>query len=151
MHLPLSRANFPPNVMLFFEMLMPIAQFDVLEGIFGDGEEPSEALKATQFEQVDQMRDLGYNNSNAFINLSTMSILLCLYLGRMAVYFGFKLFNRYKPIKSPRILKILDNMATTLFFYEILRLFLEGYLEFVVSCWLNFFSPDPRAVQRSAE
>ena len=37
-------------------------------------------------------------------------------------------------------------MAATLFFYEILRLFLEGYIEFVVSCWLNFFAPDRAAV-----
>jgi len=36
-------------------------------------------------------------------------------------------------------------MGATLFFYEILRLFLEGYLELIVSSWLNFFSPDRSA------
>ena len=39
MHLPLSRVTFPPNVMLFFKYIMPIAQFDMLEGIFGDGDD----------------------------------------------------------------------------------------------------------------
>lgn len=34
-------------------------------------------------------------------------------------------------------------MGQTLFFYEIVRLLLEGYLEFVVASWLNFFAPDP--------
>ena len=33
-------------------------------------------------------------------------------------------------------------MGATLFFYEIVRLFLEGYLELIVSSWLNFFTPD---------
>ena len=56
LHLSLSSVTFPPNVMLFFETLIPIAQFDVLEGIFGDGEEPYEEIKHSQFEQVDQMR-----------------------------------------------------------------------------------------------
>lgn len=63
----------------------------------------------------------------------------------MGIYFSFKLFNKFKPIKSPWILKRFDSLATTLFFYEILRLCLEGFLELAVSCWLNFFSPDPQA------
>ena len=36
-------------------------------------------------------------------------------------------------------------MGVTLFFYEILRLFLEGYLQFVVSSWLGFFALDKTA------
>jgi len=34
------------------------------------------------------------------------------------------------------------SMAITLFYYEILRLFLEGYLELVTACWMNFYAPD---------
>ena len=41
-HLPLSRVVFPPNVILFFEMVMPIAQFNFLEGIFGNSQDASE-------------------------------------------------------------------------------------------------------------
>ena len=95
MHLPMMRVTFPPNVMLFFEMMMPIAQFDVLEGIFGGGEEQSAEQGAAQFAVVDQMTELGYDNHNSFVNLSTMSLLIVFYLMRLVFYFSVKAYMRF--------------------------------------------------------
>ena len=120
------------------------------------------------------MRELGYDNLNAILNLSTISILLLIYFVRVVVYlilqsyrkfkakreqqleggeaqtqkpmfikFAFKKSNRNRLKKSKTwCIEAIDRMAQTLFYYEIMRLFLEGYLEFVVSSWLNFFVPD---------
>lgn len=56
---------------------------------------------------------------------------------------AIKSYNYKKSLKKKkkRCFKCVDNMGNTLFFYEILRLFLEGYLMLSVSSWLNFFAP----------
>lgn len=40
-HLPLSRVSFPENVMVFFQMIKPLAFLDFLEGIFGKTDDDS--------------------------------------------------------------------------------------------------------------
>ena len=61
---------------------------------------------------------------------------------RLVFYFSVKIYMRFRPVTDARLLKSMASMATTLFYYEILRLFLEGYLELVTACWLNFYAPD---------
>ena len=42
------------------------------------------------------MAELGYDNHNSFINLSTMSLLIVLYVMRLVFYFSVKAYLKYK-------------------------------------------------------
>ena len=66
----------------------------------GEGDDASEEHQRIQFEQVDQMTELGYNNISAFLNLSTVSILLCIYAARVAIYLSYQAYKKYKENKN---------------------------------------------------
>ena len=48
------------------------------------------------------MRELGYDNINAFLNLSTISILLILYTVRVSIYFAYKAYQKIKEKAADR-------------------------------------------------
>ena len=107
----------------------------LLELIFPFSEEDSEP----QMDSIRQIRDLGYDSFNVFLNLGTLSLLIGVYFAK----FGF-VFIFLKPISvifkslRPKYIKLRDD----LFFGDILHIFKEGYMEFLISTlMLILFAP----------
>ena len=77
-------------------MMEPLVNFDIFEGIFGNDPLLSSPQKMARFNQVDQMSELGYSNFNAFLNMSSVTIFVCFYLLRVAIYGVVKLIHKIK-------------------------------------------------------
>lgn len=119
----------PANLFTMFSMVIPLVMFDVLEQVdliqdfFEDD-------SGADFALMDQMKDLGYETQNVILNLGTLFVLMCGYFLKALI-----LFVVIKPSisywkKGKKVMKIL--MAQVVF-KEFIYLFMEGYIEFLLS------------------
>jgi len=125
----------PANVINFFQIIIPLITFDIVEDlgilelIFPNSEEDSE----TQMDTIRQIRDLGYDSFNLFLNLGTLALLVCVYLLKFAyVFLILKPLSVIFKSLQPRYLK----MKADLFFGDILTVFKEGFMEFLISSFM---------------
>lgn len=76
------------------------------------------------------MRDIGYQSFNLFMNLGTLAFLCCLYLLKVAVVLLILLpisfFNKKAEI-------LYFYYYRQVFFGDLFAIFVEGYMEFLIS------------------
>ena len=107
-HLPMLWIIMPGNVTLFFQIILPIVMFDVLDGLDDTKYDISNMFKFSDCSQldkqryIDQMRDLGYKTSNSILNLGSLFILVMVYFIRVFLliffYISAKFFGKGKKI-----------------------------------------------------
>ena len=81
-----------------------------------------------------QMIDIGYESHNALQNLGTVAAFVLLYLVRIFIFVVLVLLS----IKYKLFVPFKNNLKRNLFFSEILTIFLEAYIEFLISGCLSY-------------
>ena len=99
-----------------------------LDIVFKDDDEvyPSRGM-------FDQLRSLGYQTSNSVFNLGTIFFLVIFNFLRVFNYGFFYILNKINGSCE----KFLRNEEKSLFYSNILTILLEGYIEFIISGYLN--------------
>ena len=93
---------------------------------------------------LNQFIDIGYDNRNSFIALSTLSLVIYYYLFRLVASMLLKILNILNNnysyhINIKRIYKILSNQ---IFFSFILKVLLEGFIEILICSYFNYKQPN---------
>jgi hypothetical protein len=77
------------------------------------------------------MKDLGYDSYNSIIILGSMGIFTIFYFLKLIMILILK------PFKFPKVVKFRNWLNNGIFFQEIIKLILEGYIEFLIAHYLN--------------
>ncbi len=139
LHLPIFLIVFPANVIIFIEGMMTVVKFDVMEYIWkwykysfwGENQSLSPNIS-------NQFIDIGYDDRNAFIALSTISLVNQYYLMRFFASLFFKIIlilNNHKNKKLKSIYKIVSNGV---FFSLIFKVMIEGIIEISIYSYFNY-------------
>ena len=135
LHLPMMKTIFPANVSMIFSILVPVVMFEILSDdfpyLFFNFDEMKQ--KQLQNEMLDQMRNLGYETHNSILNLGSMFVFM-VYIFCKCI---FLLFLRYYIRKTGEGHRLFLMIYRDLFWGTFIVIFMEGYLEFLVSGALN--------------
>jgi len=83
------------------------------------------------------MEDLGYESHNAIKNLGTLALLVSWYCIKLLIYFIMRLVHSSERRPFVQSKKIERWLAKQLFFTELIVIFIEGFLEFLIAGYLN--------------
>lgn len=83
------------------------------------------------------MVDLGYESHNELINLGSLFLLLVAWASQVGLYFLIK----HVSLKKNKVFKFLNDWNKKLFYSELLRILIEGYLEFLIAGYLAVKNP----------
>ena len=143
LHLPLINVVFPGNLQMLFKIMIPIVMFDV----FGQDLTTQIQLQFEYDEQgelsknlLSQLVDLGYESDNAILNLGSVIVFLITYVMEVFAFIFLAIALAaitLKWAKPKKMLKMYNWLYKKLFFAEILTIFIEAYLEFIISGTLN--------------
>ena len=90
LHLPIFDFFIPQNAMTFFNKIMPVAAFDLIEALNIPYLEmllhEREDLKS-EINIKDQTMELGYDSHNPVLNLGTMHLMINIYLLKLSILF----------------------------------------------------------------
>ena len=86
------------------------------------------------------MKDLGYETRNTFLNLSTVMLIIFLYFIKL-IFAGFLRIVILLTDGKYGTQRCYDILTKNLFFREILGIFIEAYLEFLINAYLNLYKP----------
>jgi len=140
-HLPIMNIIVPGNVSMFFEIMIPIVMFDLLStiGFMTEWFPLSKSYYKAHNHGLDQISNIGYDSYNPVLNLGTIGFLLVLYLLRICSLLPIKCFNIFS-------LGIGRNFFTktynALFWGDFILIFINGYIEFLISAILAYKAPD---------
>ena len=131
----------PANVSEFFGLILPVAMFDIIESSYStelimDFDYVNESNEAETI--LGQMRDLGYEQHNAILNLGSLAIFSFLYYVKL-IFYIFVL----KPMVffTGRGKRMKRSLRKSLFYSDILALSIEAYIEFLICGYLNQTTP----------
>ena len=90
------------------------------------------------------MIDLGYDDSNTFTALKTVSLVLCIYFVRVILsIFIYLIIIKMNHCKfRDWLIKIHGFIAWDVFFNLFIGLSLEAYIEFFIFGMMNMFNPE---------
>jgi hypothetical protein len=142
LHLPMMTLVFPGNVMAIFRIILPIAQFDVLQN-FGVLELIFWKSKQDALEYRDEIQNvsiLGYDSFNLVLNIGSM------FLGFIwwtTIFFLFVLvILPLKHLKFKFFKKKYKNMVNRVFFGDLILISMGSFFEICLSCYLCTFGPE---------
>lgn len=141
LHLPIFNVIFPGNLLLMFEILIPVATFDflseleLLEMVFPDSKI---SVTVGGSDLLDQMMDIGYDSYNPVLNLGTLFIFLIYYFLRFLV---LMLFVKPVNLLTDKLAKVNTILTNQVFFSSLILLLIEGYIEFLISGLLLVIAP----------
>jgi hypothetical protein len=85
----------PANVAAYFESLVPVVQYDLLES---ETLSPANVVefdfkehKSLEWKIIDQLKNMGYETHNAILNLGTIFVLASIYLIKVFIFLLFSL------------------------------------------------------------
>jgi hypothetical protein len=122
-HLPMLQILVPANVSVFYEMLIPFLQFDIL-----DSQWTTELVMDFDFPEhrnmedkiLDQMRNLGYETHSSILNLGSMWLFAMFYFISLFVFLALLILKRYGTGRCAFKMKFLKNMEKKLIFSSII-------------------------------
>lgn len=158
LHLPMMHLIMPANVSQFFELILPIAMFDIIESTFS-----TELVLEFDYDKEEEMapliygqiQDLGYGSHNSILNLGSLAVFSFIYYIKVVLLIGLlyplvfisgtifntKGFEGGEPSTGNKYARWLRryhrNIVDKLIFSEILALSIEAYIEFIISGYLN--------------
>ena len=139
LHLPMFLIVFPVNAIIFIEGMMTVVKFDVMEYIWQWYQYAFWGKNQLLSPNVsNQIIDIGYDDRNAFIALSTISLVIQYYLMRFVASLFFKIIlilNNHKNKKLKSIYKIVSNGV---FFSLIFKVMIEGIIEILIYSYFNY-------------
>ena len=133
-HMPLLNVNFPENTMFFYSLIIEISSFNLIP------ESWMEAIKKKFFyfndvEFDESFTKMGYKSESSIENLGSMFM----YFGGSLCLLGFVLLIRFLKNRSQFINKVYTYLAKIIFWNLILRMFLEGYIEYAITSLINIY------------
>ena len=142
-HLPLLRIYLQANLNMVFSIIIPIIMFDIMDSdqlseYILDYDHTNQELLAEG--QYGQIVDLGYTSSNSILNLGTLSIVFIFYFVRIILLLLLIIYTKITTF-CPYIHKYRGELQNTLFFSEVIKTFIEGYFEFLISCYFAIKTP----------
>ena len=131
LHLPIFNVAWPAPIMEFYKVIIPFVMFDIIESFESINDL---FVSAVQWEDgdndelniFDQVQTLGYDSHNPLLNIGTMSILLVLYVLKCLILFTCIYPNKQR---NKRCRKAFLKMKESMFYGEILAIFIETHLE----------------------
>ena len=131
LHLPLINIVVPGNVTMIFAVIIPIAMFDVLDN---ESYNYSTLFKFDQQTNVsDQVQDIGYDNNSAMNNLGSIVIYIFYYIARVLVVIVLAALAHI----CGKGKQMVNDVSKRLFFGDLLSICIDGYLELLISGFLN--------------
>ena len=88
------------------------------------------------------MEDIGYESHNFVVNMKSLAIFYCFYFLQVSVFLILKALSKCRKGK-PIFPTVYNALYKVLFFGEIISILFEGYLEFLVSAYLNIINNSP--------
>lgn len=139
LHQPMLGISFPQNVKLLYSILLPIASLDLvppeysIELIFSLSTESDQPFSSA-------LEDLGYETHLALLNLGTIFLYLVALLLAIA---GVGVLKILSPLLPPNetVHRYSQKLKKGIFFNSFILLLIEGFLEIMISCYLNIYSP----------
>ena len=143
LHLPIMAIIFPSNAMTIIAILIPIVGFDILE-TYLDWELVNEWRPVFNFDEhnkIDdrifgQIIDIDYESFNSIMLLNTLGILLIIYVFKVFLSIILKLILMLT--KKEKLRKAWNYMFRSLYFDELITLYIQGYFEFFISAILTY-------------
>jgi hypothetical protein len=140
MHIPAMQVLMPPNVMIMFTALLPIVQWDMLDGMITLDIFFSYTEEDAPF--PGQLEELGYESSNFIMNTQTISMFLFFLQCYLICLVLLSLLTCVcKCIDGPYIHSAKKFLAKQLFFSGWIKLTLEANIEFLIASYLTFCNP----------
>ena len=82
---------------------------------------------------IDQVKDIGYSNCNAILNLSTLAILITIYFFKAALLAVLWIIFKV----SGKKLSYSQNLKNEVFYSDLVAIALEGFMELFISGYLQ--------------
>ena len=82
--------------------------------------------------------EIGYDNRNAFSDLSTISVFLYIYLLRILISCILWLVKLICLKESSCLIKLFKIVRKGIFFYILFKVMLEGIIEICICSYLNY-------------
>ena len=126
---------YPSNAIAFYSLLIPIATFDLLPS--------STYTSLLEFEAdpariSDTLAEMGYETSNAVLNLGSILILILI---RLLCILLVAVFCPFKPLFGNKLKSVYQYVVRANFFNGILVLLQSSYVELCMSCYLGLVYP----------
>ena len=139
-HLPILNVLLPSNVLFFFKKLLPIVMFDIVKeewrinpsDFLDFDEENNELIDHPKFPR--QMANIGYDSHNFLQNVGSLQIFLLAYFVRIIFTIVLKLVNLLTGAGG----KLYKKQLKRIFFTDLILIFIEGYLEFLIAGYLQY-------------
>ena len=130
----------PANVVEMFNVMIPIFMFDIAERLnFIPPLLPNEEQTEDKGLLSSQMSRLGYDSNNPIMNLGSLALTIAFLLANMV--FTILIL---KPIGyfSAWVKYYIKKNFYKIMYANIITVFMEGYLEFIIATWMFFQKPE---------
>jgi len=133
-HLMLISIVFAANISMMINYIMEIATFDLIDT--DDVYEEVFNMSIDEEPYTESFSDMGYETNNIILNMGTVFLVIFSNILAFAVILIFRIMQRC--CCKARLKKYADKLYNTLVWNGVIRLVLEGYLEFTVICFLSY-------------
>ena len=136
--------NFPPNIMSFFDALMPFVTFEYIPPdyttvhMFTFDDERQDVYN-------DQLGELKYDSCNFLLNMGTLLFLLYILLCKILDCFIAWILTRTCYRKSNKVYVFHNNLRKQLFWTEILGFIIGAFIEFTMASYIAILKPIPES------
>ena len=138
LYLPLINDDFPANVKFFYGILLPLSSMDIIppeistELIFNISSDQD-------FAYNDILEEMGYDTHNSLLNLGSLFLYMCLFSSGLAIMAVLKILKTICPCIFT-IRQLYRKLKKKIFWNGPLITFVTGFLEIILSCYLNLKS-----------
>ena len=138
LYLPLFKGHLPKNVKFFYSILLPLANLDLIPPEIST-ELMFDISSDLDFPYSDVLEEMGYETHNLILNMGSLFIYLQVFVIGLMIMAVLKILKTREPLNM-RYLRPYRNLKLILMWGSFLMLFTEGFLEIVISCYLNIIS-----------
>ena len=140
LHLPLLRVSFPSNAIMVISNLISFVMFDYLENPYDIDVNLVIEFKEYEQEEIDskiqgQTQMIGYDTTNFTLAMQSIVLTLLLYVIQCIGVFIYSIWARKN---NPKYLK---ELLARLFWDDLLTIFLETFIEFLVCGYHQYINP----------
>jgi len=134
--------NFPPNIMAFFDALMPFVTFEYIPPDYS-----TEYMFTFDYEKAetynDQLGELKYDSCNFLLNLGTLLFLLYILLAKIMACFIAWILTKTCKRKSNKVYAFYNNLYKKLFWNEMITFVGGACIEFTMAAYIAVWKPIP--------
>jgi hypothetical protein len=134
LYMPLLKVHMPKNVKLFYGILLPIANFELIPPEYST-ELVLDISSSEDEPYSDVLEEMGYETHNSLLNMGSLFVYFCAFTVGLALMIILKALNTVFPSEIGS--KLYFKLKDTIFWGSFLLLFTESYIEILISGYLN--------------